>query len=252
LQLELVRRFGNSRGQLPDDLPLFPDEQGNWCERDGFVRTIIQMAIDQSVDLQDEMGRFIAGEHVWRVSGARMLARASIALPQIKLMARWGSDVIMRYVADAPLANIARDFRVGCNNDTSATTLAAAAPSTWESAIKDNATVIMPTRTHARKSPALQDDEDQPPTLERFAINPSTAFAHVIARRKSWERPVQGRTTCGQDFRGRGYEIVTTLTDLYLLRNGTAVPTQRCTKCAKPDIWDALVSSVPESDTESD
>ena len=208
------------------------------------------MACDQSVDLQDEMGRFIAGEHVWRVSGARMLARASIALPQIKLMARWGSDVIMRYVADAPLANIARDFRIGSNASSSTNTTAAPTTSAWEQAIMDNTSTIKPVRSLASRPTELHD-EDPAPTLERFAINPSTAFAHVIARRKSWERPVQGRTTCGQDFRGRGYDIVQTLSDHYL-RHGTAVAMQRCTKCAKPDIWDALVAAVPESDSESE
>ena len=59
------------------------------------------------------MGRFTAREHVWRVPGSRMLAAAGIPIQKIMLVARWGSDVVHRYIADSPLYNIAAEFRQG-------------------------------------------------------------------------------------------------------------------------------------------
>ena len=251
LRLELARRFCDRDGQLPPDLLLFPNDQGAWCDRDSFVRTIIQMAEDTAVDLYDDMGRFTAGEHVWRVSGSRMLARASITLPQIMLMARWGSDIILRYVSDAPLANISREYMTGITatgsqggqNPVVTDTPAVSPPAiqtNWEDAIKNNS----PTEIDLTSFPAR----------ERFAINPSTAFAHVVAKRKAWERPVHGRTVCGQDFRGRGYRIFDILPLSHLAeRGGVEVPVQRCTECAKPKVWQALLDAPPaESDTDSD
>ena len=42
-------------------------------------------------------------EHAMRVSGAQMLARAGVSLHLIKLLGRWGSDAVERYVQDAAL-----------------------------------------------------------------------------------------------------------------------------------------------------
>ena len=155
------------------------------------------------------------------------------------LMARWGSDIILRYVSDAPLANISREYMVGTapTNAAPQITPPAATPG-WEQAIKLNANENV--------------DMNRFPNRERFAVNTNTAFAHVIAKRKPWERPVAGRTMCGQDYRGRGYSILSTL-PLWQNRGGNEVPILRCNKCAKPPTWQALIDAPEqESDTDSD
>ena len=50
------------------------------------------------------------GEHVWRVTGSRHLAALDIPIPIIKLLARWGSDVVEQYIADAPLTALTRIY----------------------------------------------------------------------------------------------------------------------------------------------
>mgnify|MGYP006901806923 CR=1 FL=1 len=45
-------------------------------------------------------------EHVLRVSGAQLLARRGMQLICIKLLGRWGSAAILRYIQDAPLAQL--------------------------------------------------------------------------------------------------------------------------------------------------
>ena len=105
---ELRRRFGDPSGQLPQGCPLFPDASGGWVSKRGFVLTIAEMASRLELPTTDLLERSALGEHVWRVSGSRHLAALDIPIPIIKLLARWGSDVVDRYVAEAPLSALTR------------------------------------------------------------------------------------------------------------------------------------------------
>ena len=53
------------------------------------------------------------GGHSLRVTGARTLAALGIDIVLIQLMARWSSDVVLRYVAEAPLATMSAAYRAG-------------------------------------------------------------------------------------------------------------------------------------------
>ena len=53
------------------------------------------------------------GGHRLRVTGARTLAALGVSLALIQLMARWSSDVVLRYVAEAPLATMTAAYRDG-------------------------------------------------------------------------------------------------------------------------------------------
>jgi hypothetical protein len=257
LQMDLARRFGDSRGRLPADLPLFPAADGSWCTRVGFISTIVHMATQLDIELIDPMGRFTAGEHVWRVSGSRMLARAGIPVDKIMLVARWGSDIVHRYIAESPLTNIALEYKRG-----SAVTMPQ--PSNTNSADDDRIAeaeatmqlpdlpITTPAWTHAAKDivpdpPQAQTALCRELTADRhsmkmrpnFAENTSTAFLHIIARRQAWERPMPGRTVCGQD---------------HLIRNYAQhhyIPPhcKKCTKCANAENWASLVNI--NSDSES-
>jgi hypothetical protein len=110
LKKELVRRFGNRDGLLPEGCPLFPNADGNWCTKKGFVATVAELARRTEVPTIDLLERSTVGEHVWRVTGSRHLAALDVPIPIIKLLARWGSDVIERYIADAPLAALTRVY----------------------------------------------------------------------------------------------------------------------------------------------
>ena len=45
-------------------------------------------------------------EHVLRVSGAQFLARRGMQVISMQLLGRWGSAAILRYIQDAPLAQL--------------------------------------------------------------------------------------------------------------------------------------------------
>ena len=106
---ELHRRF-SIRGTLPSDLPLFPDASGNWVRRESFVATLTNLAQQIGVPMVDGMGRSTIGEHVWRITGARHLASLDIPSVVIMRLARWGSSVVLRYIADAPLSALTRVY----------------------------------------------------------------------------------------------------------------------------------------------
>ena len=47
---------------------------------------------------------------MWRISGARHLAALDIPTAVIMRLARWGSTVVLRYIADAPLSSLTRVY----------------------------------------------------------------------------------------------------------------------------------------------
>ena len=100
--------FGEDALAPARGLPLFPDVDGNPLTKNSVKQAIASVIAATGEALQrvgpagDMRERF--GEHVLRVMGAQFLARSRIELFRIQLFARWGSDAILRYVQDAPLA----------------------------------------------------------------------------------------------------------------------------------------------------
>ena len=106
----LKAKFGLSDGSLPTALPLFPNSRGDWCAKAGFVGTVRELAAMLGLSTADALGRDVVGEHAWRVSGSRYLASLDVPIPIIKLLARWGSDTVLRYIADAPLSALTQVY----------------------------------------------------------------------------------------------------------------------------------------------
>ena len=73
--------------------------------------TVLAMAQRLGLPIHDNMGRLLYGEHVWRISGARHCNRHQVDLPTLMRLARWGSDVVLRYLADAPLSTLTLNYR---------------------------------------------------------------------------------------------------------------------------------------------
>ena len=222
-KVELVRRFGRSDGSLPEDLPLFPNCSGAWCSRSGFVESIETMAVALCLPTVDDMGRSTLGEHVWRVTGARHLARLLVPYGIITLLARWGSNVILRYIAEAPLENLTNVYREAMGSSHSPPVAPLSLP----------AIALAAFEPEAFDADAL---DDPPPAeaglLHKFALS-NTNFVHIIARRMAWERARPGRTMCGWDYRAQQGSLHHTIPR-------TAF---RCAKCAKPAAWQLRVDA---------
>jgi len=99
----------------PDTLPLFPTATGETVEKTAVVESIEIVAGMLGEDLRDQQGRPRFGGHSLRVTGARRLARLAIPTAVIMLMARWSSQVVLRYIRDAPLRGLTQEYRRRAN-----------------------------------------------------------------------------------------------------------------------------------------
>ena len=107
--LEVLKgRFGEDALQAERELPLFPCTQGRPLSKAAVRNAVRETIAATGAPLTrrgpdgKEKDRF--GEHVMRVMAAQFLARRRVDLYRIQLLARWGSDAVLRYVQDAPLA----------------------------------------------------------------------------------------------------------------------------------------------------
>ena len=84
-------------------MPFFPTKAGKPASKKKIVALVIDAAGKLNLVLISEDGRDAFGGHVFRVTGARHLARIGIALRIIGLLARHQSNIILTYVQEAPL-----------------------------------------------------------------------------------------------------------------------------------------------------
>ena len=91
------------RFESDPDLPLFPDVQGNPVTKEAVVRTIEEGARRLGMTLESPDGAEKVGGHSLRVTGAQELARLGYHLWYIQLFGRWGSEVVRKYLREAPL-----------------------------------------------------------------------------------------------------------------------------------------------------
>ena len=235
---ELHRRFGTGAG-LPLHLPLFPDEAGQWCARAGFIDSITAFTVALELSPYDSMGRCQIGEHVWRVTGARMLAALDLPQPVIMLLARWGSEAILRYVADAPLSRLTEAYleRVQKASVSVLGTVPADCPASL---------AAFPAYTPAAlaladaSASALLTEPALVAAQPRFTTNDSTGsqFVHIIAARQAWERPKPGRTICGWDYLTQRAPV------FFELPSGL----KRCGTCATAIAWQRFIDVPSDSD----
>ena len=90
--------------------PFFPNSSGNAVSKSTVVCMIEMAAEQRGKPLVTKDGRRAFGGHAFRVGGSRHLAALGVAISVIMLMARWGSDVVMHYLRDSPLAALTSQY----------------------------------------------------------------------------------------------------------------------------------------------
>lgn len=103
-----IMKFGHASGMLP----VFPDRSGSIVNKSAVVSVIEETAAKLGLPLLDQFGNRRFGGHSMRVSGAQHLAAVGVPLLTIQLLARWASDVVLRYVAEAPLLAVGKIYRM--------------------------------------------------------------------------------------------------------------------------------------------
>ena len=106
----VVSQFAILREKFGEDmlhsLPLFPDKHGKVANK----ATVI-LALEATVKGYGEPtvganGSRLLGGHSFRVTGAQKLAAAGVEIIKIMVLARWSSEVVLRYVKDLSLIHI--------------------------------------------------------------------------------------------------------------------------------------------------
>eukprot|EP00971_Amphidinium_carterae_P048008 945238-Amphidinium_carterae.2 len=106
--LEVLRRRFAANRQLPIDLALFPDVNGQACRMQDVVDSL--RALANSAGMDTEQVSHITG-HAFRAIGARFLASVGLDIGVIMLAARWSSPIVYHYAREAPLMSITQAFK---------------------------------------------------------------------------------------------------------------------------------------------
>ena len=106
----LLERFAVD-GELPKDLAFFPTASGEPVDKVAVVNSVDAVAGQLGLPLKSADGRNAFGGHVFRVSGARHLAAVGVDPRVIMVHARWQTNVILRYVREAPLTALTDTYR---------------------------------------------------------------------------------------------------------------------------------------------
>ena len=98
-----VASFSGRDGVVAADLPLFPTADGIIVTKEGMVRALEYFVVATAGVVRSPHGERSLGEHNFRITGSRRLASLGVELMVIMRLARWGTNIIMRYVQEAPL-----------------------------------------------------------------------------------------------------------------------------------------------------
>ncbi|CAK9008890.1 Hypothetical protein SCF082_LOCUS10063 [Durusdinium trenchii] len=96
--------------RLPDgpEQLLFPAKDGLESTKKGWADTFEAIAKRLQLPTVHDNGARAYTGHSARVTGARFMAMRNIELWRIQLFGRWGSDVFLHYIQDAPVAQLDR------------------------------------------------------------------------------------------------------------------------------------------------
>jgi hypothetical protein len=229
---DLRSRFGID-GSLPDSLPLFPTRDGNISEKSKVVQTLEALASRCGASLVDDLGRRAFGGHSFRISGSRMLASMGLELSKIALLARWASNIIMRYVSEAPLVTLSEDCRRLLDGADSARAL-----DELRSELRKCTDKLTELETRVKLS-ELREPEVKPDSQTRYVLNSISGVWHTSFVCNSRVSPLLWQTKCGWRFGNSVVEHAESLPD-DLLR-------ERCCNRCLPEVARGASAASAES-----
>ena len=110
-QALLKAKFGNRVES--EGFPFSPNLHGEGVSTETMMKAITLVALALSLVIVKSSGKKKFTGHIFRIGGARHLARASVHTSLIMILARWDSHIIMRYVRDAPLLGLTDEYKKG-------------------------------------------------------------------------------------------------------------------------------------------
>jgi len=192
--LELLRSRFSVNGVLPETLPVFPTRDGLTTDKCKVAQTIEVLAGRYGAPLLDDLGRKAFGGHSFRISGSRMLASMGLELYKIALLARWASNIIMRYVAETPLLTLSDDCRRLLGEADSARAL-----DELRSVIRKCEDKLADLETRVCLS-ELREPEVKPDHQTRYILNTTSGVWHTSLLCSTEVPPHLWQTKCGWRF----------------------------------------------------
>ena len=107
-----VVHFSDRDGVVAADLPLFPTADGKIVTKEGMVKALEYYVVATGGVVRSTHGERLLGGHSFRITGSRRLASLGVELMVIMCLARWGTNIIMRYVQDAPLTALTDTYKM--------------------------------------------------------------------------------------------------------------------------------------------
>ena len=168
--------------------PLFPDAFNQVIKKAEAVIAIENCMSRTGAELADSGGRRRFGGHSMRVAGSRFWASHGLEVYKLQIFARWGSQCILRYVSDAPLATVTGDMLSGVT-----------------SVVESPADRSLVTLLEAHIREATQQFESLKAELSRLDHRHRPSFV-MNAESKAWHKVLTGgasfppavwRTRCG-------------------------------------------------------
>ena len=89
-------------------IPVFPDYFGDVVKKTSVVSTVQAVATLTGMGADKVKG--VTG-HVCRITGSQHLAMLGFDIALIQLMARWSSDIVQHYIAEAPLGSVTEKYK---------------------------------------------------------------------------------------------------------------------------------------------
>jgi hypothetical protein len=196
----LKRRFANDNESINPDMALFPNAHGQVLSKDEVVLAIERLAEHTGETLVKENGLRRFGGHTPRVTGSRHWASMGLDMLKIQVLARWGSAVILRYVAEAPLQSITTDIKKRMS-----------VHKVWD-AISELDKTLSELRAQYSEEGSVQsrpsEKSGEPPERKpSWVINPKSGVWHVPYAFGTKFHPTVWRTRCGWVFGGAAFDI---------------------------------------------
>jgi len=109
--IEKLKTFFRDKGMHVDsDSPLFPDFNLKVPLKNCVVTALERVLSAAGETIVDSAGRRRYGGHSLRVTGSRYWTGLGLEVFKVQIFARWGSNIILRYVSDIPIANVTGDL----------------------------------------------------------------------------------------------------------------------------------------------
>jgi len=189
--LEKIDAFFNV-DTIDKELPIFCDYLGQVIKKKEAVTAIENTMRRLGAAVEDSVGRRLYGGHSMRVSGARFWASRGLEVFKIQIFARWGSQIILRYVSDSPISNVTGDLLSGSSSTVESVSATLPVVSLLERHIVDAREQL-----EALKAEIARLDTTISPS---FVKNAETMTWHKVLSGGLTSPPARWRSRCGWPF----------------------------------------------------